>query len=67
MGRTGIFEIMEVNGKIRSTIREKADDELIGKAATADGMMVLRDAAVKKMLNGETTLDEVMRVTGEKV
>jgi general secretion pathway protein E len=58
---------MEVNGKIRSTIREKADDELIGKAATADGMMVLRDAAVKKMLNGETTLDEVMRVTREKV
>ncbi len=60
---------MEVNEKIRSIIREKADDELelIGKAATAEGMMVLRDAAVRKMLNGETTIDEVMRATGEKV
>ncbi len=65
-GRTGIFEIMEMNEKIRSIIREKTDAELIRKAAVADGMTALRDAAVRKMLAGETTLDEVIRVTGEK-
>ena len=67
LGRTGIFEVLEVNEKIRSVIRENADAELIGRAAIADGMIVLREAAVRKMLNGETTFDEVIRVTGEKV
>jgi type II secretory ATPase GspE/PulE/Tfp pilus assembly ATPase PilB-like protein len=30
-------------------------------------MVPLREGAVRKMLNGETTFDEVIRVTGEKV
>jgi general secretion pathway protein E len=67
LGRTGIFEVMELTEKIRSIIREKGDAELIKKAAQADGMIALREAAVRKMLNGETTFDEVIRVTGEKV
>jgi general secretion pathway protein E len=66
MGRTGIFEVMEVNEKIRSIIREKADAELGRKAAIADGMVTLRESAVRKMLSGETSYDEVIRVTGEK-
>ncbi|HET7319511.1 MAG TPA: type II/IV secretion system protein, partial [Nitrospirota bacterium] len=66
LGRTGIFEVLEVNEKIRNIIRDKADAELIRKAAIEDGMVVLREAAVKKMLKGETTFDEVIRVTGEK-
>ena len=67
LGRTGIFEVMEVNDRIRAIIREKTDAEAIRKAATTDGMVVLRTAAVRKMLNGETTFDEVIRVTGEKI
>jgi general secretion pathway protein E len=66
LGRTGIFEVMEVNERVRSMIQEKADSELIRKAAASDGMIVLRESAVKKMLKGETTFDEVIRVTGEK-
>jgi general secretion pathway protein E len=67
-GRTGIFEVMEVTERIRALIQEKADSELIRKAAAAtDGMVLLREAAVKKMLKGETTFDEVIRVTGEKM
>jgi general secretion pathway protein E len=66
-GRSGIFEVMELNEKIREIIREKADAELIRKAAVSDGMLGLREAAVRKMLNGETTFDEVIRVTGEKM
>ena len=66
-GRTGIFEVMEVNDNIKNIIRDKADAELIRKAAVADGMVVLREAAVRKMLKGETTFDEVIRVTGEKI
>ena len=67
LGRTGIFEVMEVNEKIRPLITEKADSEFIKRTAIADGMVPLREGAVRKMLNGETTFDEVIRVTGEKV
>jgi general secretion pathway protein E len=67
LGRTGIFEVMEMNDKIRAIIRDKADAESIRKAAVADGMIGLREAAVRTMLKGETTFDEVIRVTGEKM
>jgi general secretion pathway protein E len=67
LGRTGIFEVMEMNDKIRTTIRDKADAELIRHAAVADGMVGLREAAVVKLLKGETSFDEVIRVTGEKM
>ena len=67
LGRTGIFEVMEVNEKIRPLITEKADAEFIKRTAIADGMVPLREGAVRKMLNGETTFDEVIRVTGEKI
>jgi general secretion pathway protein E len=66
LGRTGIFEVMEMTDTIRGIIRDKADAELIRKAAVTDGMVGLREAAVQKMLKGETTFDEVIRVTGEK-
>jgi general secretion pathway protein E len=65
-GRTGIFEIMEMNDTIKAIIREKGDDDQIRSAAVSDGMIVLRQAAIQKMLKGETTFDEVIRVTGEK-
>ena len=66
LGRTGIFEVMELNERVRAIVREGGDTELLRKAAAVDGMVGLREAAVMKMLNGETTFDEVIRVTGEK-
>lgn len=66
LGRTGIYEVMEMNDRIRGLVHENADAETIKKAAVSDGMVVLRDAAVRKMLKGETTFDEVIRVTGER-
>ncbi len=66
-GRTGIFEIMELTESIRAILRDKGDAEMIRKAAVAGGMTGLREAAVRKMLAGETTFDEVIRVTGEKL
>ena len=66
-GRTGIFEVMEMNEQIRELLREETDSDRIKRAALADGMVHLRDAAVRKMIEGVTTYDEVIRVTGEKV
>ncbi len=66
LGRTGIFEVMELNDRVRPLITDKADAEFIKRTAVGDGMVTLREAAVRKMLAGETTFDEVIRVTGEK-
>ena len=66
IGRTGIYEVLEVNERVRPLITERADAESIKRSGVADGMIVLREAAIRKMLAGETTFDEVIRVTGEK-
>ncbi|MDH4161528.1 MAG: GspE/PulE family protein [Nitrospirota bacterium] len=67
LGRSGIYEVMEVNEKVRPLITEKVDADRIKKTAVGDGMVTLRAAAVHKMIEGETTFDEVIRVTGEKI
>jgi general secretion pathway protein E len=64
IGRTGIFEVMEMTEKMRSAVDEKATPLQIKKLAAANGMTVLREAAIKKLLKGITTFDEMIRVTG---
>ena len=63
-GRTGIFEIMEITDSIRKLISEKAESRLIKNQAVKEGMVTLSEIAIRKMINGETTLAEVLRVTG---
>jgi len=65
-GRTGIFELLVVNDEIRRLIMEKKPAHLIKKSATASGMKTLRDDGAKKILNGVTTVEEVLRVTQEE-
>lgn len=64
LGRIGIFEIMAINEKIRELIRVRAGSEDIKKLAIQNGMKTLRQSAFQKMLEGITTLEEVIRVTG---
>jgi len=63
MGRTGVFEVLPVTSKIMKLIRESADSATIQKAAQEEGMMLLRECAIKKLGEGVTTLEEVVRVT----
>lgn len=63
-GRTGIFEVMELTDKIRAILSEKVEMHLLHEAAKADGLVALRDVAIKKMIEGVTTYDEVIAVTG---
>lgn len=65
LGRTGIFEIMDVDDKIREAIEARATPVQIRKIAKSNGMNTLRECAVRKLLKSETTLDEVIRVTGQ--
>ncbi len=65
-GRTGVFEVMPMTDKIRKLVLAKADGVEIGRQAAADGMLTLREAAVKKMALGLTSFAEVVRVTTEQ-
>ncbi|GAB4407103.1 MAG: GspE/PulE family protein [Thermodesulfovibrionales bacterium] len=64
LGRTGIFEIMEITEKIREAVNNNALPSEIKKIARDKGMITLRECAVRKLLQGVTTFDEVIRVTG---
>jgi len=64
-GRLGIFELMELNEKIRHLIMTNADASRITTAAKADGMRQLREDGWEKIALGVTTSEEVLRVTQE--
>ncbi|RLD16866.1 MAG: type II secretion system protein GspE [Caldiserica bacterium] len=62
-GREACFEVMEVNDEIRELVLERAPTHVIKQVARKNGMMTLREAALKKLLDGKTTVQEVLRVT----
>ncbi|MBN2494155.1 MAG: Flp pilus assembly complex ATPase component TadA [Deltaproteobacteria bacterium] len=64
-GRTAVYEVLPVSNKIGKMINERQDSKEILKAARLDGMMTLREAAIKKLAQGTTTFEEVLRVTVE--
>jgi type IV pilus assembly protein PilB len=62
-GRTGIFELLIVDERIKQLITEKASVQIIRETAReTTGMISLRDDGLKKVLKGITTLEEVDRV-----
>ncbi len=62
-GRVGIFEVLECNDKIKELILKKATHFEIKQAARKSGMITLREAALKKLLLGITTIEEVLKNT----
>jgi type IV pilus assembly protein PilB len=63
LGRTGIFELLVINERIKQLISEKASTQEIRETAKKSyGMVSLREDGLKKVLEGITTLDEVNRV-----
>jgi type IV pilus assembly protein PilB len=62
-GRIGIYEVMEMNEEMRQLVVNRAPPSEIRTAAARTGMASLRDGALKKMLAGFTTIEEVIRVT----
>ncbi|MFT5582673.1 MAG: general secretion pathway protein E [Cognaticolwellia sp.] len=64
-GRTGIYSLLEVTDVIRDVVMKEADGATIKKIAVANGMKTLRDDGIRKVFEGDTTFEEVMRVTSE--
>ncbi len=65
-GRTGVFEILEVNQRIKDLVLQGALPETIHRMAIEQGMVTLRQCAVRKVLSGITTFSEVLRVCIEE-
>ncbi len=66
-GRTGIYEILVIDDEIRTMITKAVDSSMIKKAAVSKGMSTLKEDGIKKVIEGATTIREVLRVTQEEV
>lgn len=64
-GRTSIFEVLTVNDSIRSLILRHAEVNEIQRVAVEQGMRTMYDDGMMKALAGETTIEEVLKVTRE--
>lgn len=63
-GRSAIFELLVMDEPIRRLAQARADAETIEKAAVAAGMATLLQAGRARVLAGETSVDELLRVVG---
>jgi len=62
-GRIGIFEIMLLSDSLKSLILKTYDSQRIKKEAIRQDMRTLRQDGIQKVLEGVTTIEEVLRVT----
>ena len=62
-GRIGIYEILTVTGKIKNLIANNATAEEIKAGAEAEGMSSLRSSAAKYVIEGVTSVAEMMKAT----
>ncbi|HVH16986.1 MAG TPA: GspE/PulE family protein [Myxococcota bacterium] len=64
-GRIGVFEMLDVGRRVRALINEGRDAADIAHAARVEGMETLREAAIRRLADGSTTYEEVVRVTAD--
>ncbi len=62
-GRSAIVELLEMNDEMRELIAAKSPISELKKRALQNGTIFLRQAALEKVLRGETTFKEIDRVT----
>jgi general secretion pathway protein E len=66
-GRSGVFEMLDVGRRVRALVTEGGDANEITHAARVEGMETLREAAIRKLAEGVTTFEEVVRLTAEAI
>ncbi len=62
-GRTGIYEILLMSDAIKNTILKSSDSTIIKNQAISEGLHTLRQDGARKVEDGHTTIEEVLRVT----
>jgi len=66
-GRTAIQELMLMDDEVRGLVMQKADAATIRRACTARAMKLLRQNGAERILEGQTTIEELLRVTQEDI
>ena len=64
-GRTAIFEMLPMSKELRKLVFDSANEDEIREAAMKNGMVTLRDAGNERVLDGTTSIEEVLRSTVE--
>jgi general secretion pathway protein E len=64
-GRSGIFEILAVNTRLRHAIAQGATPVELFRTARQDGLRTLREHAVRKVAAGATSFEEAVRATAD--
>jgi len=65
-GRIGIFEVMDITDELKSLINNSANADTLEDAAMKNGMMLMKQDGYVKVLDGLTTIEEVLRVAEVK-
>ncbi|MEK7286005.1 MAG: type II secretion system ATPase GspE [Nitrospirota bacterium] len=66
-GRIGIYELLLMTDEIRSLVLAKADASQIKAKSASRGMLTLREEGIAKVIAGETTTEEILRVTHDEL
>ncbi len=67
VGRKGIFELMVVSENVRALLLQNANSRAIRLQAAKEGMKSLRQDVRRYLEKGQTTIDEVLRVTKDEL
>jgi len=67
LGRIGVYEVLPVTDSIKKMITPESNSEAVRDMAKKEGMITLRENAIKKLLDGQTTYQEVLRVTWKPI
>jgi type IV pilus assembly protein PilB len=62
-GRVGLYELMEVTEEVGKAINAAVPEDQLRKTSIQEGMVTLREAGLKKIRQGQTSIDEVVRKT----
>ena len=63
-GRMALFEIMVFDDDMRELVMQHASTQILRAESKKRGMRTLRQSALRKLAEGTTTFEEVIRVTG---
>jgi type IV pilus assembly protein PilB len=62
-GRTSIHELLDVTDRIREIVLDRRPGSEVRREARVEGLRSLREAALERVFEGQTTLHEINRVT----
>ena len=62
-GRSGIYELLEINDAVRTMINERVPSVIMRQRAVEMGMATIRDDGLRLIFDGKTTVEEIVRYT----